>query len=154
MTNPLAGDAPYDLAANPELFGRLRFYVAWNTIEYTNNGLGTENSQPEGTSVYADGVLQAAANPDGSYQLALTAVSAMATGSGVVTLEGYVEDPEIGRLKITNVREYFSITDPQNSPVPRRVSTTIELCSDCHTPLTFHGGSRNDSVEACQGCHR
>lgn len=153
VTNPLANDAPYDLAANPELFGRLRFYVAWNTIEFTNNGLATENAQPESTSVYEDSVLQANDNSDGTYELELTAVAAIATGSGAVTLEGYVEDPDIGRLLVTSANEYFAITDPQNSPVARRVAVDIDLCSDCHKPLTFHGSGRNDSVEVCQVCH-
>jgi OmcA/MtrC family decaheme c-type cytochrome len=153
VTDPTAGDVAYDLAGNPDRFGRLRFYVAWNTIEYTNIGLGSVNAQPEGTNVYVDGALQAARNPDGTYTLELTAVSAEATGSGAVTLEGYIEDPAIGRLRVTSATEYFSITDPQNGPVTRRQPTTLELCSDCHAPLTFHGGSRNDSVEACQVCH-
>jgi OmcA/MtrC family decaheme c-type cytochrome len=153
VTNPLENDAPYDLVDNAEAFSRLRFYVAWNTIEYSNIGLNSSNSQPESTNVYASDVLQASDNLDGSYDLTLTAVSAGVTGSGVVTLEGYVEDAELGRLLVTSVNEYFSITDPQNSPVARRKSVDIDLCSDCHAPLTFHGSARNDSVEVCQVCH-
>ena len=151
VTNPLDNDAAYDLGNNPDLFSRMRFYVAWNTIDYTNNGLGTTNSQPQSTNVYDDGVLQANDNLDGTYDIELTPVAAVATGSGVVTLEGNVNDPEIGRLRVPSTFGYFAITDPE--PVARREKVDIARCNDCHNPLTFHGGSRNDSIEVCQVCH-
>ena len=157
VTNPQNNDAAYDLFNNPELFDSLRFYVAWDTVDYTNiqqlsPALAPSNSQPESTNVYdSSGVLQANPNPDGSYSLTLTAVANAASGTGSVVLVGYVNDPDIGRLLVPSTFRYFSITDP--SPVARRKTVDIKLCNDCHEPLTYHGSARNDSIEACQVCH-
>jgi OmcA/MtrC family decaheme c-type cytochrome len=157
VTNPQNNDAAYDLFNNPDLFDSLRFYVAWDTVDYTNiqqlsPALAPSNSQPEGTDVYDSGVLQANPNPDGSYSLTLTAVANAASGTGSVVLEGYVDDPDIGRLRVSSTFRYFAI-NPVNSPVPRRKTVDIQLCNDCHNPLTFHRDARNDSIEACQVCH-
>jgi OmcA/MtrC family decaheme c-type cytochrome len=153
VTNPLDNDAPYDLANNPDLFSSLRFYVSWDTIDYTNKGLSSPNSQPQSANVYTSGVLSATDNLNGTYDLTLTNVAGIATGTGSVVLVGYVEDPAIGRLRVPSTFFYFSITDPQNSPVPRRMSVDIQRCNDCHDPMTYHGSARNDSIEACQVCH-
>ncbi|MGI9291210.1 MAG: multiheme c-type cytochrome, partial [Gammaproteobacteria bacterium] len=164
VRNPENNNAPYELEDNAALYGSLRFYVAWDTVDYNNienidNTVmppavtARSNSQPASTNVYNADVLNATANPDDTYYLELTDVSAVATGTGSVVLVGFVDDPEAGQLRVPSTFRYFSITDPANSPVERRKTVDIQRCNDCHNPMTFHGGARNDSVEACQVCH-
>ncbi len=153
VTDPANGDTPYDLATDPELTASsLRFYVAWNTVDYTNFGSGSSNGQPERSNLYDEGVLQASPNGDGSYSLGLTTVPVNTMGSGVVTFEGNVTTAE-GRIPVTTAHRYFGITDDADNPLPRRAKVELARCNDCHALTTFHGSSRNDSMESCQVCH-
>jgi OmcA/MtrC family decaheme c-type cytochrome len=152
VTDPLNGDAPYDLANDPELAASpLRFYVAWDTVDYSNAGNGRNNAQPEQTAVYDNGNLQASDNGNFTYTLTLGSVAPVATGSGVVTFEGYVASSD-GDVPVTTAFKYFGITDDPMNPVPRRTSVDIERCNDCHALTSFHD-TRNDRIEACQVCH-
>ncbi len=154
VTNPLDGDSPYDLATQTSLAeGGLRLSVAWTTDDYSNEGSGSNNSQPEATSVFDGGVLQAMDNGDGTYDLTLATVPADQTGSGVVVFEGAVSDPDLGNLGVTNAHRYFSISDDPQDPTERRVSVEMARCNDCHDSLSFHGGRNTDSIESCQTCH-
>lgn len=154
VTNPLDGDSPYDLAGDESLANSgLRLSLAWTTEDYSNAGNGGNNSQPEATSVFDAGVLQAVSNGDGTYDLSLGTVAADQTGSGVVVFEGAVDDAELGSLGVTNTHRYFSITDDPATPTPRRVSVDMARCNDCHDSLSFHGGRNTDSMESCQTCH-
>lgn len=159
VRNPQNNNQPYVLEGSAALYDSLRFYVAWDTVDYTNieqltpTAVARSNSQPASRDVYSGGTLDAIANPDGTYYLELTDVATVATGSGSVVLVGYVDDPDIGRLRVPSTFRYFSITDPQDSPVARRTSVDLQRCNDCHQPLTFHRDARNDSIEACQVCH-
>jgi OmcA/MtrC family decaheme c-type cytochrome len=153
VTDPQNNDAPYDLANDAELAASpLRFYVAWNTIDYSNAGNGVDNSQPEGTNVFDAGVLQASDNGDFTYSLTLGTVAPAATGSGVITFEGNVASAD-GVVPVTTSFKYFGITDDPMSPVPHRASADIERCDDCHALTSFHGSTRNDSIESCEVCH-
>jgi OmcA/MtrC family decaheme c-type cytochrome len=164
VRNP-GDDSKYDLDAAPLKGSGLRFYVAWNTIDYFNvdyNDLpnGPDNSQPVATDVYdgSDNLLASEIGTTRIYTLPLNTVPASVTGSGVVTFEGYVDDPTVingktvGKVPVTSTVSYFMITDP-NAPVPRRTSVDIDRCNDCHALTSFHGTRRNDSIEACQVCH-
>jgi OmcA/MtrC family decaheme c-type cytochrome len=155
VTDPMNNDAPYDLANDAELQASpLKLYVAWDTVDYSNAGAGTDNAQPQSTNVYnALGVLQATPNGDFTYNLALGTVDAAATGSGVVTFEGRVESATNGRLPVKNAFKYFGITDDPLNPESRRSSVDIDRCNDCHSLTTFHGTNRNDLIEHCQICH-
>jgi len=152
VTDPLNADAPYDLANDPKLMASpLRFYVAWDTVDYSNVGNGGNNAQPEQTVVYDSGNLLASDNGDFTYTLTLGSVAPAATGSGVVTFEGKVASGD-GDLPVTTTFKYFGITDDPMSPAPRRTSVDIERCNDCHALTSFHGTS-NDRIEACEVCH-
>jgi OmcA/MtrC family decaheme c-type cytochrome len=152
VTDPLNGDAPYDLANDQELAASpLRFYVAWDTVDYSNAGNGRNNAQPEPTDVYDTGNLQASDNGNFTYTLTLGSVAPGATGSGVVTFEGNVTSSD-GDVPVTTGFRYFGITDDPMKPVPRRTSVDIERCDDCHALTSFHD-TRNDRIEACQVCH-
>lgn len=153
VTDPQVDDEPYDLANDPDLTrSRLRLGVAWNTLDYSNTGGAGSNSQPQLTDVYAAGNLLAQDNGNYTYSLELTPVAAVAAGSGVVTFEGRVESA-LGRLPVTSAHRYFAITDDPLNPVQRRMVTDISRCNACHLPLSFHGDTRNDSIEVCQVCH-
>jgi OmcA/MtrC family decaheme c-type cytochrome len=153
VVNPQNNAMPYDLANDPDLTrSRLRLGVAWDTVDYSNTGTTAGNSQAQLTNIYDNGVLLAQDNGDYTYSLVLSPVAAGARGSGVITFEGSVESAA-GRLPVTSAYQYFSITDDPLSPTPRRTVADIERCNDCHRPMSFHGSSRNDSIEACQICH-
>jgi len=153
VTNPLNSDAPYDLANDPDLTrSRLRLGVAWDTVDYSNVGTTASNSQSQLTDIYDNGSLLAQDNGDYTYNLAVATVAGVAAGSGVVTFEGPVVS-DLGSLPVTSAHKYFSITDDPLSPTPRRTSADIALCNDCHVPLSYHGGARNDSLEVCETCH-
>jgi OmcA/MtrC family decaheme c-type cytochrome len=155
VTNPLDGDAAYDLENTPSLAnGNLRLSVSWETTDYGNVGNGGSNSQPEATSVYdGSGALVAVPNGDLTYDLDLGTVAADATGSGVVVFEGRVDDETLGRLAVTSAHAYFAITDDPANPTPRRVSVDMARCNDCHDSISFHGARNTDSIESCQTCH-
>jgi OmcA/MtrC family decaheme c-type cytochrome len=153
VTDSLNSDTPYDLANDALLTASpLRFYVAWDTVDYSNAGNGTDNAQPERTNVYDGGNLQATDNGNLTYHLTLTTVAAGATRSGIVTFEGRV-DTEDGRVPVTTAFRYFGITDDPMSPAPRRAAVDMARCNDCHELTSQHGSARNDRIEACQVCH-
>ena len=153
ITNPLNGDAPYDLANDADLLASAtRFQVAWDTIDFANWGNGGNNAQPQATNVFSNGALQATDNGDFTYSLTLATVASGATGSGVVNMEGRVESSD-GRLPVETATRYFSITDDPAAPVARRVSVDIDRCNDCHADISFHGARNNNIVESCQTCH-
>ncbi len=150
VTNPLNNDAPYDLANDVELMASpLRFYVAWDTLDYSNADNGGNNAAPEGSEVYVGGNLQAVDNGDFTYSLTLGTVAPTATGSGVVNFEGNVAT-NTGNLPVTTAIQYFGISDA--SAVSRRAVVDIELCNNCHSLMAYHG-TRNNRIEACQICH-
>jgi OmcA/MtrC family decaheme c-type cytochrome len=152
VTDPLNNDARYDLDNDANLKASpLRFYVAWSTVDYSNAGESLVNSQPVATDVYDNGVLQASGNGDLTYSLTLGSVAPTATGSGIVTFEGFVADA-VGDLPVTTAFKYFGITDDPMMPAPRRASVDIARCNDCHELTSFHA-TRNDSIESCQVCH-
>ena len=153
ITDPQSGDAPYDLANDPDLSSSpIRFNVAWDTVDYSNVGNGRDNAQPETTSIYSGGVLQATDNGDFTYSLTLGTVAPAAIGSGVVNLEGRVTTSD-GNAPVTTASRFFAITDDPASPVTRRSSVDIERCNDCHELTTQHGSRNNNSIETCQVCH-
>jgi OmcA/MtrC family decaheme c-type cytochrome len=152
VTDPLSDDTPYDLANDAELKASpLSFFVAWDTVDYSNAGNGADNARPEQTFVYDNGNLQASDNGDYTYTLELGTVAPGTTGSGVVTFEGTVGNGDEA-VPVTTAFRYFGITDDPMQPVARRTSVDIERCNDCHEITAFHG-TRIDSIESCQVCH-
>jgi len=153
VTDPANDDAPYDLDNDPELTASsLRFFVAWNTVDFSNVGNGQSNAQPARTDVYAGGVLQATNNGDYTYSLTLGTVAPAAVGTGSIVFEGGVSSTD-GTVPVTSSFKYFGITDDPSKPVARRTAVDIERCNACHGFVSFHGGGRNNRIEDCQICH-
>lgn len=153
ITNPQNGDSPYDLANDAELAASpIRFQVAWETVDFGNWGNGANNAQPQTTSVYSNGELQATDRGDFTYSLALATVAPGATGSGVVNMEGRVSSAD-GNLPVTTASRYFAITDDPAAPVARRDVVDIDRCNNCHEDISFHGARNNNAIESCQTCH-
>jgi len=159
ITDPTNNDMPYDLLANgPDMTG-LRFTLAWDTMDYFNEGSGSNPAQTARTSLFSGGVLSATDNMDGTYSLPLSVIPDMTaipiTGSGAVTLEGHPA-VEIGTTMVnvpaTSAVAYFGIEDPADI-TPRRQKVDIDRCDNCHERLSLHGGNRNDNPQVCVTCH-
>lgn len=128
--------------------------------DYTNAGLANYG-QPLSQSLAA-----ATANADGSYTIAFsTAIPAIATGTGVIGLEGrrtynipatYKYPTRTATIGGKSVQYFFDlatgaqVTDPTKL---RRVSVLDAKCLVCHGRLTLHGGNRVNSVQQCVICH-
>jgi OmcA/MtrC family decaheme c-type cytochrome len=153
ITDPKNADTPYDLANDAELAASpVRFNVAWNTVDYSNVGNGVNNAQPETTSIYSAGALQATDNGDFTYSITLGTVAPAATGTGIVNFEGRVTTSE-GNVPVTTASRIFAITGDPSMPMQRRSSVDIERCNDCHELTTQHGSRNNNTIENCQVCH-
>jgi len=161
ITDPTNSDTPYDLlqATGPDMTG-LRFTLAWNTMDYFNEGSGSNPAQTARTSLFSGGVLSATDNMDGTYSLPLstipTGTAIPITGSGAVTLEGHPV-VDIGstqeEVPATSAVAYFGITDDAANPTPRRQKVDVNRCDNCHERLSLHGGNRNDNTMVCVTCH-
>ncbi|MEZ5566920.1 MAG: hypothetical protein R3E54_00930 [Halioglobus sp.] len=131
ISNPLTGDA-YDILNDPVFTGSgasLRVGMAWNTVDYTNTGNGSDDA----SSVLTDALSGAIANGDGSYRLTLAspvpdgsaAPGEPATGSGVVTVEGHPVvdtngDGQTENVPVGDVARFFSMDEPDGrSPVAK-----------------------------------
>ena len=150
VTDPTNNDASYDLANDAVLMASdLRFYMAWDTTDYTNTG--RSNAGAISTSVYSGGVLQANDNGDFTYTMAVGTVPAEAIGSGAVSFAGNVT-AAAGTLLVKATHDFFGITDDPANPVPRRTKADLERCNGCHDRLTRHS-NRNDNLNLCALCH-
>ncbi len=165
--NPMT-DTNYDILTDPiwqDSRSSLRVRLAWDTRDYNNSGNGEDDASSvaldalddEGGAVpVGDGsfrVTSPIAVPDGSAEPFIAA-----TGSGVAVLEGRArkeleegEGPE--SIPLTNVHAFFSIDEADGTAEPRRKVVSIEKCQSCHATVTFHGGSRADSIDSCVTCH-
>jgi len=134
----------------------LNVLMAWNTIDYTNvGGSGTRPSRANS----ANARTTATSNGDGTFNIVLPDVPAVATGSGVVAIEGHpavtgksgtFSDAE--RAPVKAQVAYFGITDP--TPVARRSIINITTkCDRCHDVLSVHGNNRSDEAQLCVMCH-
>jgi OmcA/MtrC family decaheme c-type cytochrome len=115
------------------------------------------------TSDYASAIREdatkATTNGDGSFTYTFqAAIPATATGSLTVGIEGFRNVKLLpGTKKEMTVRDAgtnqvlsFSV---DGSPVAqRRTIVAIENCNQCHSNLSHHGGSRNQTV-MCVLCH-
>jgi OmcA/MtrC family decaheme c-type cytochrome len=175
IVNPNNNNSSYNILSDPEWTqgggasggaSRLAVTVAWSTSDYTNTG--NAGSKPEdssgASSVSINALASASSNGDGSFSVTSPvaipdgslAPDIAASGSGAVTIEGHpvvnldtADEPS--QVPLTNVVEYFGITDPR--PVPRRESAVLDNCLDCHQSLSLHDGNRTDKLEGCVTCH-
>ena len=171
VTDPTNGGQAYDLANDPAITrSNLRFTLAWNTADYTNDGSGSAPAQTAQTSIIADfsvppdglSELNPAAidNGDGTYSLGLATIpigtAIPVTGSGTITLEGHpvVDIAEAAEeVPATTAAVLFGITDDPANPTPRRQKVDVARCDNCHERLSVHGANRNDNINACVTCH-
>jgi OmcA/MtrC family decaheme c-type cytochrome len=162
VTNPNAGDAPYNIQTDPEFttctFGasRLAISVAWSTEpDYTNTGSGNAPAQPVSMNPLTACGGTSTDNGDGTFTVTSpVAVPADVLGTLAVTIDGHPAvdiDGSIERISVTNVVEYSAVTDA--TPVPRRNAVAIERCDQCHNVLSVHGNNRTDEPEVCAVCH-
>ena len=173
VTDPTNGDAAYDiLDPNDKVFASsaLGFVIGWDTADYTNAGSSSNPARPLSFSraqVFANSV----DNGDGTFTFtAPTAIPAEATGTAVVSLQGYLAGDFDGdgvygesaanvsvrpavneRVPVTSVVAYSPVTDV--SAQPRRQVVAIEKCNQCHQRLSLHGGNRTNEPQLCVVCH-
>ena len=169
VTDPTGGthafNTAYDVRAatnggtDPEFTNSaasLNVLMAWNTIDYTNVG-GSGTPPARANSVNARNI--ATSNGDGTFNIVLPDVPAVASRSGAVAMEGHpattgksgtFSDAE--RAPVKAQVTYFGITDA--GPVPRRtVVDATTKCDQCHDILSAHGSLRNDDTQLCVMCH-
>jgi OmcA/MtrC family decaheme c-type cytochrome len=167
VTNPKAGDAPYNIQTDPEFTtcefreSRLAVSIGWSTEpDYTNAGTGNTPAQPVSMNPLTgpDCGGTSTDNGDGTFTVTSpTAVPAGTTGTLAVTIDGHPAvdvDPEVDgaeRIAVTNVVAYAVVTDTEAQP--RRNAVAIEKCDDCHNRLSVHGNNRTDEPEVCVVCH-
>lgn len=165
ISNPQTGE-DWDIKNDPAFNdpgARLAVGIAWDTDDYNNIGNQGDNA----SSVQTQDIASFVDNGDGSYSATMPvavpdgseAPGIAATGSGAATIEGHpvldVDDEEEGAetIPLTNAHAFFSIDEPDGSPVARRVRVELESCLACHGKLSLHGANRNDSIESCVTCH-
>lgn len=162
VSNPQT-EEDYDIQNDPEFTGdgaRLAVGVSWSTSDYTNVG----NQGNNASQVQADAIASATSNGDGSFSVTMpTAIptgslppGVAVTGSGMASIEGHpvVEiEGELEEIPVGDVAAFFSIDEPDGTPVPRRQSVELEKCLSCHSTLSFHGGNRTDNIDTCVSCH-
>lgn len=165
IVDPLQNNAAYDIlndAPFTQSGASLSLKLAWSTADYHNTGNGGSNAN----SVSVNVLSSALANGDGTFRVSFTtalpdgsvAPNVPAVGSGAVVLEGRMAvdlgtpaTPDVQRIPLTNVVEYFSITDSRAAA--RREVVSIAQCLACHGSLSLHGGNRTDNIESCVSCH-
>lgn len=136
----------------------LNVLMAWNTQDYTNAG-GSGTPPARANSVNARS--SATSNGDGTFNIVLPNLpgAALASGSGVVAIEGHPAVPgdsgtftDAERATVKAQVAYFAITD--STPVPRRQIVNITTkCDRCHDLLSVHGNNRSDEAQLCVTCH-
>ncbi len=173
VTDPTNGNAPYDIQsadpANPfrQTSSRLRVDVGWNTVNFNNIGLTWTSAPGQPFQVtFASGTALAAGvfkNADSSFTAtSTTAIPAVATGSGVASVEGrpFVvltgagegeDDTVPDAVPVDSVSMPFAITDA--AAVARRSVVDLAKCDDCHKPLALHGDNRVNNTLLCSTCH-
>jgi OmcA/MtrC family decaheme c-type cytochrome len=161
VTNPNAGDAPYNIQTDPEFttctFGasRLAISVGWDTTDYTNTGSGNTPAQPVSMNPLTACGGTSTDNGDGTFTVTSpVAVPAEVTGTLAVTIDGHPAvdiDGSIERIAVTNAVAYSAVTDAEAQP--RRNAVAIERCDQCHNQLAMHGNNRTDEPEVCVVCH-
>jgi len=169
VTNPNAGDAPYDIQTDPEFttcdFGesRLAISIGWSTEpDYTNTGNGNDPAVAGPAQPISMNPLTGAGcggtstdNGDGTFTVTSpVAVPAEVTGTLAVTIDGHPAvdiDGSIERISVTNAVAYLVVTDAEVQP--RRNAVAIERCDQCHNVLSVHGNNRTDEPEVCVVCH-
>ena len=56
-------------------------------------------------------------------------------------------------VPVGDVHTFFSIDEPDGTPVPRRQSVELQSCLACHGTLVLHGNNRADNIDSCVTCH-
>jgi len=162
VSNPQTGEN-YDILTDPEFTGdgaRLAVGVSWNTADYTNTGNGSSNA----SQVQANALTGSTPNGDGSFSVTMPVAipdgslppGVAASGSGLASIEGHpvVEiDSVLEEIPVGDAAGFFSIDEPDGTPVPRRQSVSLDNCLACHSTLVFHGGNRADNIDTCVSCH-
>ncbi|MGD8570063.1 MAG: OmcA/MtrC family decaheme c-type cytochrome [Gammaproteobacteria bacterium] len=136
----------------------LNVLMAWNTLDYTNAG---GNGTPPARANSVNALTNATSNGDGTFNIVLPDIpgAALASGSGVVAIEGHPAAPgksgtftDAVEATVKAQVAYFAITD--SNPEPRREIINITTkCDRCHDVLSVHGNNRSDEAQHCVMCH-
>ena len=165
VTDPTNNDASYDIATDAPFTqgagaSRLAVNLGWQTTDYNNEGSqsamaasGTP-AQPISLDPLFGGAVET--GPNVFTVTSTRPIPANVTGSGVVAIEGHpavdVEgDSGVERLPVTNVAQFFAITD--SAPTARRQVVALDKCNNCHQDLSVHGENRQGSIDVCVACH-
>jgi OmcA/MtrC family decaheme c-type cytochrome len=62
-------------------------------------------------------------------------------------------DGSMERIFMQNINDFYSIDEPDGTPVPRRDVADLEQCLNCHQDLSLHGSNRNNNLQSCVTCH-
>ena len=163
VTDPLNGDAPYNIQTDPEFTdcgpSRLAISIGWSTEpDYTNTGSGNTPAQPVSINPLTACGGTSTDNGDGTFTVtSTTAVPVGTVGTLAVTVDGHPaldvnpETPGAERIAVTNAVDYAVVTD--TDPQERRNAILIDKCDDCHNRLSLHGNNRTDEPEVCVVCH-
>jgi OmcA/MtrC family decaheme c-type cytochrome len=135
---------------------RLFALLAWDTIDYTNDGGTARPASAEGTDLRT--AAEVTDNGDGTFLLtSALAIPASATGTGAIAIEGHPAAVDSTgaytiRVPVNSQVEYFAITD--STPQPRRQVVDVPTkCDRCHDVLNVHGNNRNENGQLCVMCH-
>jgi len=138
--------APLDILATPlvsmsaVLAGPTTDYSQTQPIQYVIQGNGATGT------LALDGTV-------GSYAYTFPApISASATGTYAVGMEGYITDPVAPSIRYASLNPVFYIPVTDTTAVPRRTVVDRTKCNSCHFDLAEHGGGRR-SPEYCVLCH-
>jgi OmcA/MtrC family decaheme c-type cytochrome len=131
--------------------------IAWNTLDYTNTGIGANGGEID--IPVACAAPPPTANGDGTFSITSPmAIPPDVTGTAGIYFNGHPShDLQDGYgvqpIPVPNVIAYSSITDP--TPVPRRDVVDVNKCNVCHDQLNplAHGGDRVATVKGCPFCH-
>jgi OmcA/MtrC family decaheme c-type cytochrome len=168
IVDPTSGDTRYDILSDPVWTqpsdSTLVIDFGWSTSDYTNTG----NMGNNASAVAADALASATPVGDGSFIVTSPvaipdgslAPNVAANGSGAVVIEGHpavdvgtASAPDLQRVPLTAVVDFFSINESSGNASPRRDVVELESCLACHGKLVKHGSNRTDNIQACVVCH-
>ncbi len=177
VTNPLAGNAPWDIKNDPPFRlpgSRLFLQIGWDTRDYTNTGSLDPNLAPKpfgsgiapAAPIAVNALTDSVPMGDGSYLVSTrNPLPPQAARTGVTAMEGHPVVQVNGvnlNVPVQSAFQYFRISG--TSTTPRRESVDIANCMACHTGeaaedgsviprLSLHGGNRTEELRVCVVCH-
>lgn len=157
VTDPAKGGAAYDIlkgaAFTAGANSTLTVKLAWNTVDFGNNGSG----QPQGQPVSINALTATAGATAGTYTVTSpVAIPAGQTGTLRVMMDGHPAGDVTTAGSFTDrlaVKSVFKDVAISGTVTARRASVDIAKCNVCHDTLSLHGNNRSNEVGVCVTCH-